>query len=90
MAQIDIQKKEGPPTWVWIVGVIALLVVVGVVWAVMANNNDRDDTRMHQDTVPAAQRGTTPTSGLDPAADMGTYVVFSEHPGRVGAVEVQA
>jgi hypothetical protein len=78
MAQIDIQKKEGPPSWVWIAGVIALLVVVAVVWAVMSNDDGRDDTRMHQDTVPAAERGTMPTSGLDHAEDMATYIVFSE------------
>lgn len=90
MAQIDIQKNEGPPAWVWIAGVIALLVVVGVVWAVMSNDGDRDDTRMYQDTVPGAERGTMPNSSLDRADHVATYVVFSEYPIRVGSVAVQA
>jgi hypothetical protein len=78
MAQIDIQKKEGPPSWVWIAGVVALLVLVAVVWAVMSNGDDRDDTRMYQDTVPATERGTAPTSGLDRAEDITAYLVLSE------------
>jgi hypothetical protein len=84
MAQIDIQKKEGPPTWVWIAGALALLVLVGVLWAVMSNGDDRDDTRMHQDTLPAEQRGTTPTSGLD-RDDVAGYLVFSPRPLYLGA-----
>jgi hypothetical protein len=89
MAQIDIQKKEGPPTWVWIAGVVALLVVVGVVWALVANDGDRDDTRMHQDTLPAEQ-GTIPTSGLDRADVIAASVVFSAHPARVGSDAARA
>lgn len=83
MAQIDIQKKEGPPTWVWIAGVIALLLVAGVVWALVTNDGDRDDTRMHQDTLPEEQ-GTIPRSGLDQPDVIAASVVFAAQPVRIG------
>jgi hypothetical protein len=53
MAEIDIQEKRGQPAWVWILAALALLVLVGVIWALTRNGNDRDDA-MYQDTVPAA------------------------------------
>jgi hypothetical protein len=54
MAEIDIQEKRGQPAWVWILAALALLVLVGVIWALTRNGNDRDDAMMYQDTVPAA------------------------------------
>lgn len=54
MAEIDIQEKRGQPAWVWILAALALLVLVGVIWALTRNGDDRDDTMMYQDTVPAA------------------------------------
>jgi hypothetical protein len=88
MAQIDIQEKQGQPMWVWIAAIVALLVVGGVIWALMRNGDDRDDARMHQDTVPwrdtvpAAPR--TPTSGIERTDDaVLAYLVFSEEPVRV-------
>jgi hypothetical protein len=79
MAEIDIQEKQGQPMWLWILGIVALLVLVGVIWAVTRSGDDRDDARMFQDTVPPA--GDTLTSGLDRANDaVATYVVFSRQP----------
>jgi hypothetical protein len=52
MAEIDIQKKQGQPAWVWIVGVVALLVVVGVIWAATRDDGTHDDPGVRQDTVP--------------------------------------
>jgi hypothetical protein len=57
MAEIDIQKKKGQPAWVWILGVVALLVVVGVIWAVTRDNDTHDDPGVRQDTVPAQTTG---------------------------------
>jgi hypothetical protein len=54
MAEIDIQEKRGQPAWVWILAALALLVLVGVIWALTRNGDDRD-TMMYQDTVPAAR-----------------------------------
>jgi hypothetical protein len=81
MAEIDIQEKRGQPMWVWILGIVALLVLAGVIWALMANRDDRDDARMQRDTVPTAPG--TPTSELDRADDtVLAYVVFSETPAK--------
>jgi hypothetical protein len=81
MAQIDIQEKQGPPPWVWIAGIVALLVVVGVIWALMANGDDRDDATMRQDTVPTAPE--MPTSAIDRPDDAALpYIVFSATPGQ--------
>jgi hypothetical protein len=92
MAEIDIQEKRGQPMWVWIAAIIALLVVAGVVWALVANNDDRDDATMRQDTVPTMRQDTVPTrpgaptSGLDRAHDVVlAFVTFSEAPMRMAA-----
>jgi hypothetical protein len=53
VANIDLQRKDGQPPWVWIAAVVGLLVVVAVIWAVTSNGDDRADTRMQRDTVPA-------------------------------------
>jgi hypothetical protein len=63
MAEIDIQKKEGQPAWVWIAGVVALLVVIGVIWAVTRDDDTYDDPGVRQDTVP------TETTGLPAGYD---------------------
>jgi hypothetical protein len=55
VADIDIQRKEGQPAWVWIAAIVGLLVVAAVIWAVTSNRDDRDDARMQRDTVPAAR-----------------------------------
>jgi multidrug resistance efflux pump len=65
VADIDIQKKQGQPAWVWVAAVVAIVALAGVLWAVMANRDDADDARMHRDTVPAARD--TPVGWLDPA-----------------------
>jgi hypothetical protein len=92
MAEIDIQEKRGQPMWVWIAAIVALLVVAGVVWALVANNDDRDDATMRQDTVPTMRQDTVPTrpggptSGLDRAQDIVlASVTFSEAPMRMAA-----
>jgi len=52
MAEIDVQKKEGPPAWIWIVGILALLVLVGVIWALtQGDDRDRDQDRARGDTI---------------------------------------
>lgn len=53
MAEIEIQKKEGPPAWIWIVGILALLVLVGVIWALTqgGDDRDRDQDRARGDTI---------------------------------------
>jgi hypothetical protein len=63
VANIDLQRKEGQPPWVWILAIVGLLVVVAVIWAVMSNGDDRGDTRMQRDTVPAARD--TPVGWMD-------------------------
>lgn len=55
MANIDLQRKDGQPPWIWIVAIVGVLVVAAVIWAVMSNRDDRVDTRMQRDTVPAAR-----------------------------------
>jgi hypothetical protein len=84
MAEIDIQEKRGQPMWVWIAAIVALLVVAGVVWALVSNNDDRDDATMRQDTVPT--RPGAPTSGLDRAPDVVlASVAFSDAPMETAA-----
>ncbi len=53
MAEIEIQKKEGPPAWIWVVGILALLVLVGVIWALTqgGDDRDRDQDRARGDTI---------------------------------------
>lgn len=79
MAEIDIQEKRGTPIWPWILGIIALLVLVGVIWAVMQTGDDRDAAPMGADTVLA------PEDTLAPAADredgaVADYLEFSRQP----------
>jgi hypothetical protein len=63
VADIDVQRKQGQPAWIWIAAIVGLLAVVAVIWAVTSNRDDRDDTRMPRDTVPAARD--TPVGWLD-------------------------
>jgi nitrogen fixation-related uncharacterized protein len=67
VAEIDIQEKRGQPAWVWVAVAIGLLAVIAVIWALMSGGDDRDDTRMRQDTVPAARD--TPFGSLDRPRD---------------------
>jgi hypothetical protein len=84
MAEIDIQEKRGQPMWVWILGILAVLVVAGVIWAVTRNGDGRDDARMERDTVPAARQ--MPTSGLDRAeAAVLASLVFCEEAEQAAA-----
>jgi hypothetical protein len=66
MAEIDIQKKSGPPAWIWIAVALGVLLLIGVIWAVTQNGDTRDREAMPADTV----RDTAPaTWDTDPAAD---------------------
>jgi hypothetical protein len=78
VAEIDIQEKRGQPMWAWILGILALLVLAGVIWAVTRNGDRVDDRAMERDTVPATQM---PNSGVDHAADaVLAYAMFDETP----------
>jgi hypothetical protein len=64
MAEINIEKKSGPPAWLWIVGLVVLALIA---WAVisMMTGDDRDDWTTAQDTAvtttqPAQTPATTP------------------------------
>jgi hypothetical protein len=74
VADIDIQRKQGQPAWVWIAAIVAVLALAGVIWAVMANRDDADDARMHRDTVPAARD--TPVGWLERGNDAMPDVVL--------------
>jgi nitrogen fixation-related uncharacterized protein len=63
MADIDIQEKRGQPAWVWVAVAIGVLALIAVIWALTSGRDDRDDTRIRQDTVPAARD--TPFGSLD-------------------------
>jgi hypothetical protein len=67
MADIDIQRKEGQPAWVWIAAVVGVLVLAGIIWAVMSNRDDHDDAQMRRDTIPAARD--TPVGWLEHGRD---------------------
>jgi hypothetical protein len=66
VANIDLQRKEGQPPWVWIVAIVGLIAVVAVIWAV-TRTDDRGDTRMQRDTVPAVRD--TPVGWIDGAGE---------------------
>jgi hypothetical protein len=55
VADIDIQRKEGQPAWVWIAAVVGLLLLAVIIWAVMSNGDDDGDAWMQRDTVPAVR-----------------------------------
>jgi hypothetical protein len=55
VANIDLQRKEGQPPWVWIAAIIGLIIVAAIIWAAMSNRDDRGDDRLRRDTVPAAR-----------------------------------
>jgi hypothetical protein len=55
VANIDLQRKEGQPPWVWIAAIVGLIIVAAIIWAAMSNRDDRGDARIHRDTVPAAR-----------------------------------
>jgi hypothetical protein len=75
VANIDLQRKEGPSPWVWIAAVVGLIVLAAVIWAVMSNRDDRDDVRMQRDTVPAARD--TPVGWIDGSGEaVPEYIVL--------------
>ena len=51
MAEIDVQKKEGPSPWVWVAVAVGVLLLVGVIWALTQNGDTRDRGAMPADTV---------------------------------------
>jgi len=63
VADIDLQRKEGQPPWVWIAAIVGLIVVAAVIWAVTSDRDDRVDAPMQRDTVPAARD--TPVGWMD-------------------------
>jgi hypothetical protein len=67
VADIDIQKKEGQPAWVWVAAIVGILALAAVLWAVMADRDDTGDARMQRDTVPAARD--TPVGWLERTHD---------------------
>ena len=76
MAEIDIQKKSGPPAWIWVAVALGVLLLIGVIWAVTQGNDTRDRGAMPADTVrdtAPATWDTAPATGdawdTDPAAD---------------------
>jgi hypothetical protein len=68
VADIDIQKKEGQPAWVWIAAVVAILALAGVLWAVLGDRDDTRDDGMRRDTLPAARD--TPVGWLERTHDV--------------------
>jgi hypothetical protein len=89
VADIDIQEKQGQPTWVWIAVIVGVLALIAVIWALMSNGDDRADTMMPRDTVPAARD--TLIGSLDRADDtMPEYVVLASQPARTGSASVRA
>jgi hypothetical protein len=84
VAEIDIQEKRGQPMWAWILGILALLVLAGVIWAVTRNGDRLDDRGMERDTLPATP---TPNSGMDRADNaVLAYVVFTDSPVQAAPV----
>jgi hypothetical protein len=74
VANIDLQRKEGQPPWIWIAAIVGLVVVVAVIWAV-TSNRDRGDARIQPDTVPAARD--TPVGWIDGSGEaMPEYMVL--------------
>ncbi len=59
MADIDVERKSGPPAWMWIVGLILLALII---WAIVSMMG-RDDTR----TVPPLTDTAVAPMGTDPA-----------------------
>jgi hypothetical protein len=89
LAEIDIQEKRGQPMWVWVAAIVALLAFAAVIWALMSNGDDRDDTVMPRDTVTGAQD--TLIGSLDRTDDaMPEYVVLASQPARTGSDSVHA
>jgi len=73
MAEIDIQKKQGPSPWVWVAVAIGVLLLIGVIWALTQNGDTRDRGVMPADTLPATW-DTAPAAGdpwdtVPPAGD---------------------
>ena len=85
MAEIDIQKKQGPPAWAWILGLIALLVVIGVVWAVMGTDDDRAATMVGQDTVTAVQDTVARVDRDRANGAVAEYLEFARQPAEAEA-----
>jgi hypothetical protein len=63
MADIDIERKQGPGALPIILGVLALLAVAGIIWWLMADRNGRGDAQpaaVTQDTVYDGTTGAGP------------------------------
>ena len=84
MAEIDIQKKEGTPAWAWIVGLVALLVLVGVIWAIMGTEDDRTDTMVSRDTVTAVSDTVARVDRDRADGPVADYLVFARQPAQPG------
>lgn len=85
MAEIDIQKKEGPSAWTWVLGIIALLALAGVVWALMGTDDDRDDTMVGPDTLTAVEDTVAGTDRDPTDGAVAEYLEFGRQPAEAEA-----
>jgi hypothetical protein len=73
VADIDIQRKEGPGIWPWVIGALAL---VAIIWGVMHFTGDDRQAGTEPATTPAAEQPATyepapaPVPGPAPAPGM--------------------
>jgi hypothetical protein len=82
VAEIDVQEKRGRPTWVWLVGALA---VVLLIWALVSFLSPEDRALRDWEATPAADRpageavppetfGDPTDPGADPAVPGATGV----------------
>jgi hypothetical protein len=80
MADIDIQKKQGPGVWPWVIGVAVLALVV---WGVAQMFDTRDDRALVDDTTYVAPAAEPWTAEPPPPATMPTDPVAPGQPQTV-------
>lgn len=82
MARIDIERKQGPPILPIVLGVIALLVVAGVIWWVTSNGDDFADGTPAAEQPYAEPAPTGPAATADVPQEVQTYRQQCGQPGQ--------
>jgi hypothetical protein len=82
VAEIQIDKKQGPSPWVWVAGLVVLALIV---WGVMEFTGDGRMADDERETTPAAEQYPTEQQPTQPLPRQEPYTPPAQDPAAPGA-----